>query len=189
MVLVGNGSALNVCPFRTVTCLRYQQKDFAVPLEHMKTQGGRGMKALEFTAGPVLLKEKFQVLDIPASFNLLLGRPWIHAIEAVPSTLHQKVKQGNHVISILGDSFLSKCRSLSWQNQSRNIYPCLILVTMSLMEMFRSPRPASPRNPGANSWPGNWLFMEIGKKEEEKRKNTSTYVYPGWCGRKGWCPW
>jgi len=106
------------------------------------------MKALEFTAGPVLLKEKFQVLDIPASFNLLLGRPWIHAIEAVPSTLHQKVKQGNHVISILGDSFLSKCRSLSWQNQSRNIYPCLILVTMSLMEMFRSPPRLGRRHQG-----------------------------------------
>ncbi|EEF25156.1 conserved hypothetical protein, partial [Ricinus communis] len=45
------------------------------------------------------------VLDIPASFNLLLGRPWIHALEAVPSTLHQKVKfiQGNRVISIFGD--------------------------------------------------------------------------------------
>lgn len=64
-----------------------------------------GILALEFTAGPVLFKEKFQVLDIPTSFNLLLGRPWIHAIEAVPSTLHQKVKfiQGNHVISIFGD--------------------------------------------------------------------------------------
>nr|QLA48231.1 hypothetical protein [Medinilla magnifica] len=46
-----------------------------------------------------------QVLHIPASFNLLLGSPWIHAIEAVPSTLHQKVKfiQWNHVISIFGD--------------------------------------------------------------------------------------
>lgn len=30
MVLVDNGSALNVCPFRTATCLGYQQKDFAV---------------------------------------------------------------------------------------------------------------------------------------------------------------
>lgn len=26
------------------------------------------------------------------------------------------------------DSSLSKCRSLSWQNQSKNLYPCLILV-------------------------------------------------------------
>ncbi|RVW92012.1 Retrovirus-related Pol polyprotein from transposon 17.6 [Vitis vinifera] len=32
------------------------------------------------------------VLRIPASFNLLLGRPWIHQAGAIPSSLHQKVK-------------------------------------------------------------------------------------------------
>ncbi|XP_070017731.1 uncharacterized protein [Nicotiana sylvestris] len=35
---------------------------------------------------------EIRVLDIPASYNLLLGRPWIHAARAVPSTLHQAVK-------------------------------------------------------------------------------------------------
>ena len=34
----------------------------------------------------------FQVLRIPTSFNLLLGRPWIHRARAIPSSLHQKVK-------------------------------------------------------------------------------------------------
>lgn len=34
----------------------------------------------------------FQVLDIPSSFTMLLGRPWIHQAEAVPPSLHQKVK-------------------------------------------------------------------------------------------------
>ena len=34
----------------------------------------------------------FQVLRIPTSFNLLLGRRWIHRAEAIPSFLHQKVK-------------------------------------------------------------------------------------------------
>ncbi|RVW45385.1 Retrovirus-related Pol polyprotein from transposon 17.6 [Vitis vinifera] len=32
------------------------------------------------------------VLRIPTSFNLLLGRPWIHRAGAIPSFLHQKVK-------------------------------------------------------------------------------------------------
>jgi len=35
---------------------------------------------------------EFQVLDATVSYNLLLGRPWIHAAKAVPSTLHQMVK-------------------------------------------------------------------------------------------------
>ena len=34
----------------------------------------------------------FQVLSIQSSFNLLLGRPWIHEAGAIPSSLHQKVK-------------------------------------------------------------------------------------------------
>ena len=34
----------------------------------------------------------FQVLRIQSSFNLLLGRPRIHEVGAIPSSLHQKVK-------------------------------------------------------------------------------------------------
>ena len=31
-------------------------------------------------------------MDISPSYNCLLGRPWIHIVGAVPSTLHQKIK-------------------------------------------------------------------------------------------------
>ncbi|PKI71989.1 hypothetical protein CRG98_007605 [Punica granatum] len=34
----------------------------------------------------------FQTLDIPNAFSLLLARPWIHAADDVPSSLHQKLK-------------------------------------------------------------------------------------------------
>ena len=42
--------------------------------------------------GPVRYSILFQVLRIQSSFNLLLGRPWIHEAGAMPSSLHQKVK-------------------------------------------------------------------------------------------------
>ncbi|XP_070010242.1 uncharacterized protein [Nicotiana sylvestris] len=42
--------------------------------------------------GPTWFDVEFQVLDIPASYNLLLGRPWIHVAGAMPSTLHQAMK-------------------------------------------------------------------------------------------------
>ncbi|XP_056860096.1 uncharacterized protein LOC130508551 [Raphanus sativus] len=35
---------------------------------------------------------KFLVVDCPSSYNVILGRPWIHDMGAVPSTLHQLVK-------------------------------------------------------------------------------------------------
>ena len=41
---------------------------------------------------PVRYSILFQVLRIQSSFNLLLGRPWIHEAGAIPSSLHQKVK-------------------------------------------------------------------------------------------------
>jgi len=35
---------------------------------------------------------KFLVVDCQSAYNMILGRPWIHAMGAVPSTLHQMVK-------------------------------------------------------------------------------------------------
>ena len=42
--------------------------------------------------GPCTFNVEFQVMDISPSYNCLLGRPWIHIVGAVPSTLHQKIK-------------------------------------------------------------------------------------------------
>jgi len=38
--------------------------------------------------GPHEFEVTFQVMDIPASYRCLLGRPWIHEARAVTSTLH-----------------------------------------------------------------------------------------------------
>nr|XP_016479033.1 PREDICTED: uncharacterized protein LOC107800379 [Nicotiana tabacum] len=52
---------------------------------------------------------EFQVLDVAVSYNLLLGRPWIHAAKAVPSSLHQmvKFKLDRQEIVVHGDKDLS----------------------------------------------------------------------------------
>ncbi|XP_031374128.1 uncharacterized protein LOC116188798 [Punica granatum] len=47
---------------------------------------------LVIEVGPCSFAVTFQVLDIPNAFSLLLGRPWIHAASAVPSSLHQMIK-------------------------------------------------------------------------------------------------
>ncbi|RVW18283.1 Retrovirus-related Pol polyprotein from transposon 17.6 [Vitis vinifera] len=65
-VLLDNGSALNVCPLATAIALGFAPSDFGPSTQ--------------------------TVLRIPTSFNLLLGRPWIHVAGAIPSSLHQKVK-------------------------------------------------------------------------------------------------
>ena len=47
---------------------------------------------IEVKIGPCTFNIEFQVIDLLPSYNCLLGRPWIHIVGAVPSTLHQKIK-------------------------------------------------------------------------------------------------
>ena len=51
-----------------------------------------GTLVIDLQIGPTTFSTLFQVLRNPTSFNLLLGRPWIHRAGAIPSVLHQKVK-------------------------------------------------------------------------------------------------
>ena len=55
--------------------------------------------------GPVIYSILFQVLRIQSSFNLLLGRPWIHEAGAIPYSLDQKVKfiHEGRIITIQSD--------------------------------------------------------------------------------------
>ncbi|XP_019242606.1 PREDICTED: uncharacterized protein LOC109222744, partial [Nicotiana attenuata] len=64
---------------------------------------------LELSIGPVEFTMEFQVLDVVVSYNLLLGRPWIHAAKVVPSSLHQMVKfeWDRQEIVVHGDEDLS----------------------------------------------------------------------------------
>ena len=47
---------------------------------------------IKLQIGPCTFTVEFQVMDISPSYNCLLERPWIHIAEAIPSTLHQKIK-------------------------------------------------------------------------------------------------
>lgn len=47
---------------------------------------------LDLLIGDHIFKVHFQVVDIAASFTLLLGCPWLHQASVIPSTLHQKIK-------------------------------------------------------------------------------------------------
>ena len=51
-----------------------------------------GTLMIELLIGPAIFPILFQVLRIHTFFNLLLGRPWIHRVGAIPFSLHQKVK-------------------------------------------------------------------------------------------------
>ena len=96
MVLIDDGSALNVCPLKTASCLGLSIGDFMSTDQHVRAYDNSrrevlGIVTLEFTMGPMIKKVEFQVLNIALCFNMLLGRLWIHDTEAIPSSLCQKV--------------------------------------------------------------------------------------------------
>ncbi|XP_077248845.1 uncharacterized protein LOC143888341 [Tasmannia lanceolata] len=72
------------------------------------------MSTAIFMAGETFDIE-FLVLGIKSSFNLLLGRPWLHTVRVVPSSLHQKLKfmKGSRVITVRGDEDLEVSAILS----------------------------------------------------------------------------
>ena len=60
---------------------------------------------LDVTIDELKARPLFHVIDLKTSYNLLLGRPWIHGNGVVPSTLHQCFKYcyGKQVKGVTAD--------------------------------------------------------------------------------------
>ena len=111
MVLINDGSALDVCPLKTTSCLGLSIEDFVSTDQHVRAYDNSrrevlGTMTLELTIGPMIKTVEVQVLNIASCFNMLLVRPWIHDTEAVPSSLYQKVRFSYEgaIVTIYGDT-------------------------------------------------------------------------------------
>ena len=92
-----NGSFVKVIPMATLSRLLVDL--FHMRKTHLVVHAFNGTRKevirkmeLSIQIGPCIFNIDFQVMDINPSYNCLLGRPWIHMTELIPSTLHQKVK-------------------------------------------------------------------------------------------------
>ena len=79
MVLIDDGSALNVCPLKIASCLGLSIGDFMSIDQHVKAYDNSrrevlGIVTLELIMGPMIKKVEFQVVNIALCFNMLLGR-------------------------------------------------------------------------------------------------------------------
>ena len=78
MVLIDDGSSLNVCPLKTTSCLGLSIEDFVPTDQHVRAyDNGRrevlGTITLELTIRLMVKKVDFQVINIALCFNMLLG--------------------------------------------------------------------------------------------------------------------
>ncbi|KAL4627192.1 hypothetical protein ACB092_05G150300 [Castanea dentata] len=96
-ILIDGGSDINILPKMTMRRLGLAMEE----LSHSRlviqgfNQGGQraiGMIHLELIIGELTSNGLFHVIDAKITYNMLLGRPWIHGNRIVPSTLHQCFK-------------------------------------------------------------------------------------------------
>ena len=77
--------------------------------------------SLKVQVGGASMLADFLVVDAPSPCNVIMGRTWLHSMEAVPSTRHQKLKfplenenDRVKVITIRGDQHMAK-QCLCWK--------------------------------------------------------------------------
>ncbi|KAL0378917.1 UNVERIFIED_CONTAM: hypothetical protein Sradi_3197200 [Sesamum radiatum] len=91
------GSAVNIMPKTTmkklgITSEELSRSRLTIQGFDQGTQRAIGMTQLNLTVGELKASTLFHIIDARTSYNLLLGRPWLHENGVVPSTLHQCFK-------------------------------------------------------------------------------------------------
>ena len=93
IMLIDNGSTLNVCPFRTALTIGLDMETIIPFTLTVRASDNTSRKVMGTFKAPckIGLMEiimKFHVMDITPNYNLLLGRAWLHPIRAIPSSPH-----------------------------------------------------------------------------------------------------
>ncbi|XXG78142.1 hypothetical protein AAC387_Pa08g2147 [Persea americana] len=75
----------------------------------------KGKISLRVQVGGACRQVDFLVVDVPSPYNVIMGRTWLHSMEAVPSTRHQKLKfplenqsGRTEVITVRGDQHMAR---------------------------------------------------------------------------------
>ncbi|XP_074305901.1 uncharacterized protein LOC141641124 [Silene latifolia] len=96
-ILVDTGSFVNLIMLETLKGMGFTEKDLSkkvVPLVGFsgETKHSLGEIVIPTYAGGVNKQVRYLVIDGPSTYNVILGRPWIHEMKAIPSTYHQCLK-------------------------------------------------------------------------------------------------
>ncbi|XP_059635687.1 uncharacterized protein LOC132277862 [Cornus florida] len=96
-VLIDPGSSANIMPRITFDRLEIKPEKLKPTRNPLLGFDGKwvdpiGMVEVTVQATERVLTESFVVIEIHPSYNLLMGRGWIHRVQGVPSTLHQVMR-------------------------------------------------------------------------------------------------
>ena len=109
-VLVDGGSSLNICQEMRAKVFDLKEEEFVsdpIIIYGFDNHGQivKGKIFLDIFINYSVHTVLFHVVNVPPTYNLLLGRTWIHNANVVPSTLHQCIKwsKGGMITTILGE--------------------------------------------------------------------------------------
>ncbi|XP_071923150.1 uncharacterized protein [Coffea arabica] len=96
-ILIDEGSAVNIMSIRAMKELgissdKLFQNRLMIQGFNQERQRAIGLIRLELLIGELSSSALFHIIDAKTSYNMLLGRPWIHENEIISSTLHQCFK-------------------------------------------------------------------------------------------------
>ncbi|XP_010677957.1 uncharacterized protein LOC104893540 [Beta vulgaris subsp. vulgaris] len=96
-VLIEIGSLANIMLKNALESMGLQEVDIIKKANALYGFRGEPTRTLgEITlptyAKGVNLQTRFSVVDCPSTYNIIMGTPWIHKMEVVPSTYHQTIK-------------------------------------------------------------------------------------------------
>ncbi|XP_050257587.1 uncharacterized protein LOC126702776 [Quercus robur] len=114
-VLVNQGSAVEVMYPDLYKGLKQKPKDLMaydsllVSFEG-KTATPKGMIRLPIQTDSDMVEVDFIVVDAYSPYTAIMARPWLHALGAVSSTLHQKVKypSGGRMKEVIGNQAMAR---------------------------------------------------------------------------------
>ena len=113
-----------------------------------------GLIRVEMTIGELKSSTIFHVIDARTSYNMLLGRPWIHGNKVVSSTLHQclkfylegvKVIQGDTKPFTEAESYFADAKFYMDEDMLPEVLPKEIKSTDKAVPKNKSGKPC-PRN-------------------------------------------
>jgi hypothetical protein len=92
-ILVDAGSSINIMPLKTLKTITLDVKNLSdekviIHGFNQNSQKALGAITLNLQCGSLKASTKFYVIDAETSCRALLGRPWLHNNQVIPSTLH-----------------------------------------------------------------------------------------------------
>ena len=95
--MVDGGNAVEIMYLNLYKGLKLKPEDltlYSSPLMSFdeKLVIPKGMIRLPIQTGPKIVEVNFIVVDTYSPYTTIVGKPWLHTLGAVASSLHQKVK-------------------------------------------------------------------------------------------------